>query len=97
MKELLHAVFQLLPIILAFVAIYACLVRRRVEQRDSDRRTMIIFVWLSVFLIGAQGYRWYSYFVEANYAGTWAVDIVWTVYKTSVEAAFIYIAMDRRA
>lgn len=89
-------IFQLVPVILAVIAIYSS-VRRFVEDRRATVKTsMIMAVVLSMLMIVAQLSWSWTYLVEGNLIGTWFANTIWTIFNGSVMVYFIYTSTIRR-
>jgi phosphatidylserine synthase len=62
--------FQGIPLVLALVAILACVFRYRSEDRTVVRLQMVLHIVAAVLLVVAQSSWWRSYLIEGSLLGT---------------------------
>jgi len=89
---ILHHLFQILPIVLAFVAAISCSISFARDRRTQDKVGMVIACLSSVLLIVAQTSWWTTYLIEHSLQGTVFANTIWTVFNSTTMIAFILLA-----
>lgn len=89
-------IFEIFPIILAFIAIYSCSRRFYETRRRTDKITLILAIVSSILMIIAQSTWLWQYFVIGDLMGTWIANTIWTVFNGTVMVCFIYMSSVRR-
>lgn len=88
--------FEIFPLILAIVAIYACTRRYQEARRHTDKITFILAIISATLLIVAQLTWLWQYFILGDLLGTWISNSIWTLFNSIVMVCFIYMALARR-
>lgn len=88
-------IFELIPLLLAIIAIAVCAMRLRNDRRRTTRTKMILSIVSAVLLIVAQSSWVNSYLINGNLLGTVFADYVWTFFNSLVMSSFIYSAVNR--
>lgn len=88
--------FQILPIALAFISVFACASRFAKDRRRHDRFAMILAIVCSLLLIIAQTSWWVSYAIQGNLLGTEFSNVVWTIFNSLIMICLIILAQPWR-
>lgn len=88
--------FEIFPVILAIISIYACTRRYQEARRHTDKITFILAIVASSLLILAQFTWMWQYFIQGDLMGTWIANTIWTIFNATVMVCFIYMAVNRR-
>ena len=89
---MLNYIFQILPILLAVVAILACSYRASKDRRKTDRAAMFMSMLASAMLIIAQTSWWVTYAIQGDLLGTDFANTIWTIFNSLVMFIFILTA-----
>ena len=84
--------FQILPIILAVIAIISCSYRFSKERRKYDRYAMLLSIISSFIMIIAQTSWWVTYAIEGNLMGTIFANNLWTIFNSLIMVCLILLA-----
>lgn len=84
----LHLFFEMLPVILAFIAIFVCAKQAITTRRIRDRQVYVGMVICSTLLITAQT-SWTYTLLQGLTEGTFLANMVWTVFNSAVMITFI--------
>ena len=90
-------IFELLPVVLAAIAVVLCGLRYSAECKRSIRIPMLMGVVCGLLLITAQTSWWTSIRVEGAMFGTEFADALWTAFNSIVMGCFIYLALPKDA
>ena len=86
-------ILEALPVLLAFVAIFAC--GHRVitipPRRTNDRLVFVGMLICAALLIVAQS-SWTYTLLQGNLLGTDTANVVWTVFNTTTMGVFVLAA-----
>lgn len=87
----IRLVFEMLPILLAIVAIFACGYKILTIRRNHDRLKYILMILCSILLIIAQS-SWTYTVLKGEIYGTDIANIVRTLFNSLVMLTFIFSA-----
>lgn len=90
-------VFEMLPVVLAAIAVVLCSLRYSSECKRATRIPMLMGAVSGLLLIVAQTSWWSSIRIEGLPFGTMFADGIWTLFNSIVMACFIYIALPKDA
>lgn len=81
--------FEILPIVLGFVAIFSC-ARRVMTEKTSKKRLEFfgMFVCAGLLIVAQTSWTW-SYLIQHSLLGTEFADVVWTSFNVGVMSVFI--------
>ena len=89
-------IFELLPVVLAAIAVVLCGMRYSAECKRSVRIPMLMGVVCGMLLIIAQTSWWTSIRIEGAAFGTPFADALWTAFNSIVMGCFIYMAWPKK-
>ena len=88
--------WEILPIILAMLAIVVCSRAALTSRRSSERIGAVAAVVCAVLMIVAQVSWSWTVFIKGDIQGTDVANFVWTMFNTGVMATFLYTYGPRR-
>ena len=89
------ALFELLPLGLAVVAIVLCFQRATTARRHQDKVVLVMALGCCLLLLFAQSSWWISLIVAHSLEGTSWANYIWTIFNSLVMATFIKMTMSR--
>ena len=90
-----NAIIEIIPIVLAIVAIYLASGRLTQLRRTQDRISNIIGIIASIILIVAQSSWYASAVVDGTLQGTWFANQLWTAFNSLVMLLMIISSYPR--
>lgn len=92
----MRVTLQILPIILAVIALISCAEKLYVERRLISRITLILASICSLILIMAQVSWYVSFTIEGSLQGTWFANILWDIFNSLTMVTFIAFTIWRK-
>lgn len=87
------AIFEAIPVALAFIALVMCLHTLHKPRRRNDRFVLSISAVASLLMLVAQSSWWATSVLGAASDGQWWANALWTIFNTLVMVVFIINAM----
>lgn len=84
--------FELLPVVLAFVAAVSCSIRYHRDRRHHDRLAMALAILASLMLIAAQTSWWATVLYQHSLQGTEFSNFIWTAFNSLTMIIYIIMA-----
>lgn len=83
---------EIVPILLAFIAIFASGYRALITKDHRVRNYFVMSVIAAILMIAAQVSWTWTYFIQNNLLGTEIANILWTLFNSLVMVKTIYAA-----
>ena len=88
--------FDLLPVLLAIVAIFFLSKRFDTDRRKSGKLVYFMAIACSLIMIVAQLSWWASSILQEDFMGQTFANILWTVFNSLTMITFILISYPRK-
>jgi hypothetical protein len=89
------SIFEIVPLVLAFVAVLLCSFQYGVERRKSTRISLLTAMFASLGYIVVQSYWWATNAMQCDTEELYKVTIMLIIYNTLTMIAFITMAIPR--
>lgn len=86
---ILKAVFEAIPVSLAFIALVMCLHSLHKPRRANDRFVLAVSALASALMLIAQSSWWATSVLGDATQGQWWANVIWTIFNTLTMVTFI--------